>query len=97
MSNNEVIKAFLEGKKAQTNLRDVQNGYYTYKGRTLTTDGITLINYSTIIAFKENDKLYISKRKYSRTTSKIQGQLAYLATDYYKNSEITYYTDLHTN
>lgn len=68
-----------------------------YKGRTLTTDGITLINYSTIIAFKENDKLYINNEKYSVTTSKIQSQLRYLATLYYNKYEIEYYTDLHTN
>ena len=95
MNNQDVLQAFLQGEKAQTNLRNIQNGYYMYKGRTLTTDGITLINYSTIIAFKENDKLYINKEKYSVTTSKIQSQLADSATNYYRNSEIEYYTDLH--
>ena len=85
MNNQDVLQAFLQGEKAQTNLRNIQNGYYMYKGRTLTTDGITLINYSTIIAFKENGKLYLNKNKYSVTTSKIQSKLHTMAKYYYNN------------
>ena len=93
MSNNEVIKAFLKGQKAHTNLRHIQKGYYTYKGCTLTSDGNTLINYSTVIAYKQDNKLFINKGKYSVTTSKIQGQLNTIATYYYDKSNIIYYED----
>lgn len=79
MTNENVINAFLQKKKAQTAKRQILNGYYTYEGRTLTSDGETLINYSTVIAKHIGDKLYLNKNKYSRTTSKIQGQLHYLA------------------
>lgn len=93
MSNQDVIKAFLEGKKAKTNLRKIRNDYGYYKGRTLTTDGNTLTNYNTVIAFKFGNKLYINSKKYSVTTSKIQSQLRYLMQDYYTPNDITYYTD----
>ena len=57
MSNLEVIKRFLEGEEGQTALRDILNGYYTYKGRTLTTDGNELTNYNTVIAYKRDRKI----------------------------------------
>lgn len=91
MKNENILIAFLQGKKAQTNLRNIQNGYYTYKGRTLTTDGSQLINYSTVIAYKEDGKLFLNKGKYSVTTSKIQSQLTRLATEYYYDNDIIYY------
>lgn len=94
MNNKDVIKAFLNGEKAQTALRNIQNGDYTYKGRTLTTDGNKLINYNTVIAFKILDKLYINNNKYSVTTSTIQSQLNYLATSYYNKNQIEYYTEI---
>lgn len=84
MSNLEVIKKFLKKEKAQTNLRNILNGYYTYKGRTLQTKneniGFCLYNYNTIIAFILNDTLYLNTKKYSSTTSKIQTQLRNQAT-----------------
>ena len=88
MNNEQVLKAFLEGKKGQTPLRDVLNGCYYYKGRTLETDGEKLVNYSTIIAYKKDNKLYLNKHKYSVTTSKIQTKLSYLASNYYNKSNI---------
>ena len=91
MKNENILIAFLQGEKAQTNLRNIQNGYYTYKGRTLTTDGSQLINYSTVIAYKEDGKLFLNKGKYSVTTSKIQSQLKRLATEYYHDNNIIYY------
>ena len=56
MTNFEVIKEFLKGNKGQTGLREINGGYYTYKGRTLYTDGNELINYSTVIAYKKERK-----------------------------------------
>ena len=78
MSNEKVILAFLEGKAAHTPTRDIINGYYTYKGQTLKTNSLELINYSTVIAWKEHkdsDTIHLNTKKYSQTTSKIR-QLA---------------------
>ena len=86
MSNEKVIKKFLEQEKAQTPLRDIVNSYgcYTYKGRTLYTRDNELINYSTRIAYIKDKTLYINVKKYSSTTSHIQSKLKQLAslTDY---------------
>lgn len=91
MSNTDVLKSFLQGQKAQTPKRQIQNGYYMYEGRTLTTDGNTLINYKTIIAYKKGINLMINNTKYSRTTSKIQTQLLHLALKTYCNGNIIFY------
>ena len=79
MNNETVIKSFLHQEKAQTPKRKINGDYYCYEGRTLTSDGETLINYSTIIAKHIGNKLYLNKNKYSRTTLKIQSQLHYMA------------------
>lgn len=96
MNNQEVIKKFLRKENAQTNLRSIQNGYYTYKGRTLQTNynrdknTFELINYNTIIAYITADnELALNISKYSPTTSKIQGILNRLAKD--TNYNISYY------
>ena len=90
MNNEKVIVRFLERKKAKTALRNVY-GFYTYKGRTLQTDGVELVNYSTVIAYIKENKLYLNTQKYSRTTSKIQSQLKRLALQYYKPEDILEY------
>lgn len=84
MKNENVIKKFLEQEKAQTPLRDIINGYYSYKGRTLWTRENELINYSTRIAYIKDNTLYINTKKYSNTTSRIQNKIKQLAslTDY---------------
>ena len=84
MNNENVIKKFLEQEKAQTPLRNIINGYYSYKGRTLWTRGSIynkheLINYNTRIAYIQDNKLYINTKKYSSTTSRIQSKLKYFA------------------
>ena len=83
MSNEKVIRAFLNGYQAQTPLRDIQ-GVYIYKGRTLWTKGNVLVNYSTNMARLdiENNIVYVNKNKYSSTTSKIQTQIKSLASQY---------------
>ena len=73
MTNEQVITQFLKG----------QLGHSLH----LYTEGSILINYNTRIAYVENNKLYLNKTKYSRTTSKIQSQLRRLAPMYYKNIE----------
>ena len=80
MTNQEVINKFLNRERGQTNKRQILNGYYYYEGRTLQTDGTDLINYSTIIAYFDNNNiLHLNKTKYSATTSKIQYHLERLA------------------
>lgn len=80
MNNENVIKMFLSGKQAKTSLRNIYCGYYSYKGRTLYTDGNNLINYKTTIATLKDNKLYLNINKYSNTTSRIQSKIRQLAT-----------------
>ena len=90
MSNEKVIRAFFRKEVAKTPLRDIQNGCFTYKGRTLevkithSEDGdiVDLINYSTIIASIVNGRLYVNNKKYSSTTSKLQTMIKRLAEEY---------------
>lgn len=91
MTNLQVIQKFLEGEKAQTPKRQILNGYFYYEGRTLTTDGKKLINYQTVIGYKEGNKLYINKTKYSVTTSKIQSHLRREAKSFYSQENIIEY------
>ena len=79
MNNIEVIKKFLNKQPGHTPLRITMNGY---KEMTLKTDGLELINYSTRIAYHQDNKLYINISKYSKTTSKIQTQLKQLASGF---------------
>lgn len=76
MTNIEVIKRFLNKKAGHTPLRTTLNGY---EEMTLKSNGLELINYSTRIAYHQDNTLYINTKKYSRTTSKIQSQLKELA------------------
>ena len=85
MSNENVIKTFLEKKQAKTPLRTIINGYYSYKGRTLWTKDNELINYNTRIAYIEGNTLYINVKKYSSTTSHIQSKIKLLGKEYNYN------------
>ena len=92
MTNQEVIKRFLNRERGATNKRQILNGVFYYEGRTLQTDGTDLINYSTIIAYFDNDNiLHLNKSKYSATTSKIQYQLERLALE--QDKKIVKYTE----
>ena len=93
MNNERVILNFLQGKEGKTPKRNILNGYYYYEGRTLTTDGEKLVNYSTVIGYKKDQKLYLNNKKYSVTTSKIQNMLKRLALDFYNECDIVYYTE----
>lgn len=88
MTNTDVIEKFINREKGQTPLRNIINGYHMYKGRTLISDGKSLYNYDTLMAYHSDDgKLYINKEKYSVTTSKIQSQIRYRAKDYTEVTE----------
>lgn len=89
MTNKDVLVAFLKGDQAKTPTRNIQGRI----GNTLKTDGLTLINYSTKLAYKKDNKLYLNIQKYSTTTSKIQTQLATLAPYYYNAFDIIRYAD----
>lgn len=88
MTNSDVIQKFINHEKGQTPLRNIIGDYCTYKGRTLASDGKSLYNYDTLMAYHSDDgKLYINKEKYSRTTSKIQSQIRNRAKDYTEVTE----------
>ena len=92
MTNLQVINKFLNRERGQTNKRQILNGYYYYEGRTLQTNGTDLINYTTKIAYFDNNNiLHLNKTKYSATTSKIQNQLERLALA--QNEKIIEYTE----
>lgn len=83
MSNETVLRRFLEHQTGHTATRNITNGVYTYQGRTLATDGLKLVNYSTIIARHINNNVVeINVKKYSVTTTKIQNKLIRLAKEY---------------
>ena len=88
MTNSDVIQKFINFERGQTPLRNIINGYFMYKGRTLRSDGKSLYNYDTLMAYHSDDgKLYINKEKYSVTTSKIQGQIRCKAKNYAEVTE----------
>ena len=91
MNNLQVIINFLEGTPGKTAKRIINGAVYNYEGRTLDTDGSVLINYSTKIGYKKDDKLFLNSGKYSVTTSKIQNQLYREAQNYYKKENIIFY------
>ena len=92
MTNQEVINKFLNREEGKTNKRQILTGVFYYEGRTLQTDGTDLINYSTKIAYFDNDNiLHLNRTKYSATTSKIQNQLERLALA--QNEKIIEYTE----
>lgn len=80
MTNQTIITNFINGATSgHTPIRDIINGYYTFKGTTLSIDGNDLINYKTIIATRDGDTIKLNNGKYSRTTSKIQSLIKRIA------------------
>ena len=83
MSNETVMRRFLEHQTGRTATRSITNGVYTYQGQTLATDGLKLVNYSTVIARHISANVVeINVKKYSVTTTKIQNKLKRLAKEY---------------
>ena len=81
MKNKEVITNFLQKKNAKTlNLFTRKEG-----------DKVVLVNYETPIAYIQGNDLWINQCKYSQTTSVIQGQLNYQASQ--TNYNIMYYNE----
>lgn len=70
MTNIELIKAFNRGAKKGG------SGGRLYGDYNLRIEGDNLVNYSTIIAKREeNGAIILNAHKYSRTTSKIQNYI----------------------
>lgn len=83
MSNETVMRRFLGHQTGHTATRSITNGVYTYQGQTLATDGLKLVNYSTIIArHVRANVVEVNVKKYSVTTTKIQNKLKQLAKEY---------------
>ena len=83
MNNETVIRRFLEHQTGHTATRNITDGVYTYQGKTLATDGLKLVNYSTVIARHiRANVVEINVKKYSVTTTKIQNKLKQLAKEY---------------
>lgn len=79
MRNEEVIKRFLKHQEGHTPKR------YTYDGdyiSTLWTRENELVNYQTVIARWDNNKIILNTKKYSSTTSKIQHMIERVCEEY---------------
>ena len=81
MKNEDVIRNFLNKQKAHT------TNLYTKTEE----NKFVLVNYETAIAYIEGNTLWLNQCKYSRSTSKIQSKLNYLAS--YTNYEIVNYNE----
>jgi hypothetical protein len=71
-TNDDIIRYFLTdiGSKKINNLRTHSRD---------NQQGVALVNYSTTIARRMGNKVYVTARKYSVTTSKIQSKIKYQA------------------
>ena len=87
MTNEKVIRDFLNNRMGHTPKRHTSNGDYistlwtTYEGDTL-----VLMNYHTVIAKWDenwhNNKIKLNTKKYSTTTSKIQKRIERVCEEY---------------
>lgn len=78
VQNEKIIKAWLDGRKASSAVRNIENGVFVERGASISTDGKKLYSYWTPIAWWENGMAVIDMRKYSSTTSRQQSDLKYL-------------------
>ena len=87
MTNEKVIRSFLNNREGHTPKRRTYDGDYvstlwtTYDGDTL-----VLMNYRTVIAKWDerwhNNKIKLNIKKYSSTTSKIQNMIEKVCEEY---------------
>ena len=75
VQNEKVIRAWLEGRKATSTVRDIPNGVFVERGASISTDGKKLFSYWTPIAWHEDGVLVVDMRKYSLTTTMQQSDL----------------------
>lgn len=79
MRNEEVIKRFLKHQEGHTPKRYTYDGLYT---STLWTRENELVNYQTVIARWDSNKIILNTKKYSSTTSKIQHMIERVCEEY---------------
>ena len=83
MKNETVIRNFLNNREGHTPKRHTYDGDYvstlwtTYEGDTL-----VLMNYRTVIAKWDSNKIILNTKKYSSTTSKIQHMIERVCEEY---------------
>lgn len=70
-ANKGVVEAFVN----KGDIKTKSSNLYMRQGK----DGVDLINYQTVIAKNMGDKIAVSDKKYSVTTTKIQSQIQYMA------------------
>ena len=77
MTRTEVVKHFINHKPAHTPYRDAPlNGIWRWHGASLwTATGEVLVSYETPIAKWQGDKIAITDKKYSYTTSRQVSEL----------------------
>ena len=63
------------------------SGVDNYEGSNLYSEDCKLVNYTTVIAYREGDDIYLNGNYYSPTTSKHQNQIRNSGDEYY---EVTY-------
>lgn len=79
MRNEEVIKRFLKHQEGHTPKRYTYDDQYT---STLWTRENELVNYQTVIARWDSNKIILNTKKYSPTTSKIQHKIERVCEEY---------------
>lgn len=75
VQNEKIIKAWLDGRKASSPVRDIDTGVFTERGASISTDGEKLYSYWTPIAWREDGGVVVDMRKYSLTTTLQQSDL----------------------
>lgn len=75
VQNEKIIKAWLDGRKATSRVRDIANGVFVERGASISTDGKKLFSYWTPIAWREDGGVVVDMRKYSLTTTMQQSDL----------------------
>lgn len=81
VQNERVIRAWLDGRKATSGVRDIPNGYFMERGASISTDGEKLYSYWTPIAWREDGGVVVDMRKYSLTTTMQQSDLRYILSE----------------
>lgn len=74
VQNEKIIKAWLDGRKATSRVRDIDTGVIE-RGASISTDGKKLYSYWTPIAWHEDGVVVVNMRKYSLTTTMQQSDL----------------------
>lgn len=76
VQNEKIIKAWAQGRKATSPVRDIDTGVYTERGASVSTDGKKIFSYWTPIAWwGKSGQLVVDMKKYSYTTTRLQSDI----------------------